>query len=279
MNKAYKYTLFTVFLSLVFAFGSMVGMNFILEAREKQMLTENGRVVVEAPVWAWQKEEDREERENLGNSDQENYILTMEQVAEAIGSWNSRTGETVHNPVVGQISMAEAIQKGEMWLSDMGIEANEQESDVHFVNATLGVPKQNELSGQLEPYYSFWTVQFSGEVVNAILYINAVTGKILGAEVSLYRNLPDKLPVEKLSLFVELAGLQESDTETVFDPDGTSAFLEMADSRLCAEMEFQRRQNGYFDLTQYGQDSMGANPDLYYNEYAVITYKLAVMGE
>ena len=64
MNKAYKYTLFTVFLSLVFAFGSMVGMNFILEAREKQMLTENGRVVVEAPVRAWQKEEDREEREN-----------------------------------------------------------------------------------------------------------------------------------------------------------------------------------------------------------------------
>ena len=52
-----------------------------------------------------------------------------------------------------------------------------------------------------------------------------------------------------------------------------------ADSRLCAEMEFQRRQNGYFDLTQYGQDSMGANPDLYYNEYAVITYKLAVIGE
>ena len=279
MNKAYKYTLFTIFLSLVFAFGSMAGMNFIMEAREKQMLTERGRTVVEAPVRGWQKQGGSEENEDGEDSAQRSYELTTEQVTEAISSWNSRTGETVHNPVVGQISMTEAIQKGEMWLADMAIEESGQGSDTHFVNATLSVPEQNEMSGQLEPYCSFWTVQFSGGGMNAILYINAVTGNILGAEISLYRNLPDNLPADKLSLFAELAGFQENDTEIVFNLDGASAFLEIADSQLCAEMEFQRRKKGYFDLNQYEQDSADVSSELYYNEYAVITYKLTVMGE
>ena len=276
MNKAYKYTLFTIFLSLVFAFGSMAGMNFIMEAREKQMLTERGRTVVEAPVRGWQKQGGSEENEDGEGSAQRSYELTTEQVTEAISSWNSRTGETVHNPVVGQISMTEAIQKGEMWLADMAIEESGQGSDTHFVNATLSVPEQNEMSGQLEPYCSFWTVQFSGGVMNAVLYINAVTGNILGAEISLYRNLPDNLPADKLSLFAELAGFQENDTEIVFNSDGTSAFLEIADSHLCAEMGFQRKQKGYFDLAHYEQGNLNADSDIYYNEYVVITYKLTV---
>ena len=73
--------------------------------------------------------------------------------------------------------------------------------------------------------------------------------------------------------------IQENDTEIVFNLDGASAFLEIADSQLCAEMEFQRRKKGYFDLNQYEQDSADVSSELYYNEYAVITYKLTVMGE
>jgi len=280
MNKSFKYTVLTLFLALVFAFGSMAGMKFILEARENQILTESGRVVVEAPVRAWQKQDSGEEEENGGNSDQERYVLTIKQMEKVISCWNKRMAVTVHNPVDGQISMEEAVKAGEEWLIEMEMPENEKGMKAYSVNAVLGVAIQKEATGeQLEPYYSFWTVQFSGEAMNAVLYINAVTGKVLGAEVSLYRNLPDKFPIEKLSLFAELAGLQEHDTETVFDPDGTLAFLEVADSQLRAEMEFQRRQNGYFDLTRYGRDSVGANPDLYYNEYAVITYKLTVTGE
>ena len=50
MNKSYKYTILTLFLALVFAFGSMAGMNLILRAKERQLLTERGRAIVEAPV-------------------------------------------------------------------------------------------------------------------------------------------------------------------------------------------------------------------------------------
>lgn len=280
MNKSFQYTVLTLFLALVFAFGSMAGMNFILEARENQILTESGRVVVEAPVRAWQEQDSREDEVTGGNSDQERYVFTMKQMEEVISRWNKRMAVTVHNPVNGQISMEEAVQAGEKWLIEMEMFGNEKDMEAYSVNAVLGVAIQKEAAGvQLEPYYSFWTVQFSGDAMNVVLYINAVTGKVLGAEVSLYRNLPERFPVEKLSLFVELAGLQGNDTETVFNIDGTLAFLEVPDSQLCAEMEFQRRQNRYVDLTKYRQDSVGANPDLYYNEYAVITYKLTVTGE
>lgn len=278
------YTFFSLLLSVAFIFGSMAGMNVILRIEESQLLSESGKAIVESPVRAWEEAESNSEDIAGENNDRLTYMLTNRQMEEAIDSWNSRTGEIVHNPVAGQISMEEAIKAGEMWLVDMEIEG-EQETDVHSVNVTLGIPKQkklpqqNELFQPLEPYYSFWTVHFSSMSMNAILYVNAVTGKVLGAEVYLYRNLPDKFSIEKLRLFVELAGLQENDTETVFDPDGTLAFLEIADSRLNAEMEFQRRQKGYIDLTYYGQGSVDAGSDLYYNEYAVITYKLTVAGE
>ena len=56
MRKTYKYTILTLFLAVAFVFGSMEVMNLILRAREKQFLSESGRVVVEAPVRAWQKQ-------------------------------------------------------------------------------------------------------------------------------------------------------------------------------------------------------------------------------
>lgn len=276
MNKAHKYTILTVFLALAFTFGSMAGMNFILREREKQFLTESGRVVVEAPIRAWQEQESGEKDENF---DKEGYALTTGQMEEVINYWNMRKGITVHNPVNGQISMEKAIQAGEEWLAEMGMGKNNQIKDIeaYSINATLGVAMQTISTGvQLEPYYSFWTVRFTGLSMNTVLYINAVTGKVLGAEVCLYRNLPDKFPSEKLSLFVEGAGLQENDTEIVFNSDGTSAFLEIADSQLYAEMGFQRKQKGYTDLTHYEQGNLNADLDIYYKEYVVITYKLNV---
>ena len=55
MNKTAKYTALTLFLAVVFSFGSMAGMDYILLTRERQLLTESGRAVVETPVRAWQE--------------------------------------------------------------------------------------------------------------------------------------------------------------------------------------------------------------------------------
>ena len=283
MKRSFKYTFLTAFLALAFVFGSMEGMELFWAVKEKEILSDSGRTVVESPVLTWQGQYDNEKAEAVDNTDMERYMLTAEQIEEAIIGWNNRTSETVHSPVEGQISMEEAIQSGENWLESMELKEKGEETDTHFVNAVLEIPKQQESSGQnglteqMEPYCSFWTVQFSGEGMNAVLYINAVTGKVWGAEVDLYRNLPYEVSIEKLETFVKLAGLQKNDAGILYDSDGTRAFLEVSESGLCAETEFQHRQKGYFDLTYYGHNY--ADEDLYYNEYVVITYKLTATEE
>ena len=54
---------------------------------------------------------------------------------------------------------------------------------------------------------------YSNQSMSAILYLNAVTGKVWGAEITLNEELPKKWPDNRLRLFVELAGLQVSDDE------------------------------------------------------------------
>lgn len=251
MNKAHKYTILTVFFALAFTFGSMAGMNFILREREKQFLTESGRVVVEAPIRAWQEQESGEKDENF---DKEGYALTTGQMEEVINYWNMRKGITVHNPVNGQISMEKAIQAGEEWLAEMGMGKNNQIKDIeaYSINATLGVAMQTISTGvQLEPYYSFWTVQFSNQSISALLYLNAVTGKVWSAEITLYENRPEKTPYDKLNRFVEVLGLQVSDTDVIKNQEGTQAILQIDDSQLWATMEFLHSQTEYPDVSNY----------------------------
>ena len=79
MKKTYKYTFLTMFLALVFIFGSMAGMNFMLYIREDRLLSESGMVVVESPVRAWQEWGDKTEKDEDG----EKYSLSVVQVKDA----------------------------------------------------------------------------------------------------------------------------------------------------------------------------------------------------
>lgn len=135
-------------------------------------------------------------QEKKGSED-EGYSPTAAQVKEAAESWNDRSGEILHEPVEGQISMEKAIEAGEGWLAAIGIEEGRlqaMDKGMYFVRATLGVGVQKSDHGVArEPYYSFWTVQFCSEAADAILYINAVAGKVWGAELTLYENVPEQI--------------------------------------------------------------------------------------
>lgn len=279
MNKAHKYTILTVFLALAFTFGSMAGMNFILREREKQFLTESGRVVVEAPIRAWQEQESGEKDENF---DKEGYALTTGQMEEVINYWNMRKGITVHNPVNGQISMEKAIQAGEEWLAEMGMGKNNQikDTEVYSINATLGVAMQTISTGvQLEPYYSFWTVQFSSQDMNTMVYVNAVTGKVWRAEVRLYDEIPEEFPYEKLRLFVELAtSLNLNANSVIIDEEKSKAFLEIKDSLLYGQMECYYspfNEKGYYDIQKDRTD----NEEVFRRGYMEIVYEILLNDE
>lgn len=268
MKKAYRYTVFTLLFAFSFAIASMEGIKYILREREKQLLTEHGEVVIQSPIRIWKAWEEQEQK---GSGD-EGYSLTAAQVKEAAESWNDRSGEILHEPVEGQIPMEQAIEAGEEWLAAIGTEeGNLQEMDkgMHFVRATLGVGVQKSDHGVArEPYYSFWTVQFSSEAADAILYINAVAGKVWGAELTLYENFSEQIPVEKLDLFVKMAGLKRSGDTVETDEQGGRAVLPVEDGALYARMDYDIVTVGKNAVVEY------ADKDKFHEKYVVIDYKI-----
>lgn len=244
MRRAYKYTILTVFLAVAFSLGIMEGMDFILRARERQLLAESGSVPEEMPVQEWKGQE-----ENPDAGDGKAHALTMEQVEDAVNRWNGKIAMKVHKRAEGQISMEEAIQAGEGWLADMGLEDWGLAEERRSVNATLGVSvRQDEEEGEemsLEPYYSFWILEFSSKSLRAHLYVNAVTGRVWKANLDLYEvPIKDGVFAEKLKDFVELSGMQALEGEEVAleksDTERGTIYLfgslDLAESRLCARM-------------------------------------------
>ena len=56
MKQSFKYTVFALALALVFVCCSMAGMNMILAARERALLSEKGNAIVQSPIRAWETE-------------------------------------------------------------------------------------------------------------------------------------------------------------------------------------------------------------------------------
>ena len=235
MMRKYKYTVLSLIFTVLFIFGSMAAMNYILRIREMQLLIESGMEEVELPVREWGGWGNSNENVGGADTDGAGYFLTIRQVEEAIKSWNNRAGVTLHNPVAGQISMEEAIENGEEWLNAM--ETGEEMDAASFtISAELGVSGGKEDTGErLEAYFSFWTVTYSNQSMSAILYVNAVTGKVWGADITLYEELQKKWSDDSLRLFVELAGLQVSDDSVVIDSGETRSEIAIKESRLYAQ--------------------------------------------
>lgn len=237
MNKTHLYHFLSIASAALIAFGSMAGMNGILQARQRQLLTERGRTEIESPVRVWEGWDT--DGENVMNEDTGDgrAVLTVEQAEAAIENWNNREKIILHEPVSGQISMEKAIEAGKEWLIEMEIGTNPQEAASYSANAKLGVGVQRqEITKPLEAYYSFWTVQYLNEFVNAELYINALTGKVWGAEITLYGEPPEKMSYERLRIFTELAGFQISERDFfAVGSEGARVEIDIEGSNLYAE--------------------------------------------
>lgn len=270
MKKTYKYMFLTILLALVFIFGSMAGMNIILQIRENQLLSESGIAVIESPVRAWQGRADGTD-ETDENTDEERYSLTTMQVKDVVERWNNRQGEILHNPVEGQVSMMEAVREGEEWLKLIGMkeEVYGTDTELNFVRATLSVGMQKDaLSAPLEPYYSFWTVHFSSSYLDAVLYLNAVTGRVWSARITLYDNSLRELPYEKLRQFVEMAGLQAAEDTISVNEERTQAVLMLEDNLLYAQLKYQNVTIEDNSMVEYTSNGM------FHDRYVIVSYEI-----
>lgn len=281
MKKTYKYTVLTVVLAIVFSFGGMAGMNLILKARERQLLTKSGRSVVEVPV-----------QTNVGQEKDQNFnkdrgTLTIEQIEKVVSLWDEPDEVVVHNPADGQISMGEAIRAGQEWLINMGMEVERKDNDEVHQYATLSTAvresseeEDDNKDVQTAPYNSFWRVQFYSSSLEAFLYVNAVTGQVWSADIILYDDFPKEIPSKKLRDFVELCGLKVSGSESeeeLWQPSYSwMERVEIENSKLIAEMQFMRSQTGY-PGSGYGKEGLlNFRSKILYKENVNIVFKLSL---
>lgn len=281
MKKTYKYTVLTVVMAIVFSFGSMAGMNLILKARERQLLTKSGRSVVEVPV-----------QTNVGQEKDQNFnkdrgTLTIDQIEQVVSLWDGPDEVVVHNPANGQISMGEAIRAGKEWLIKMGMEVERKDNDEVHQYATLSTAvresseeEDDNEDVQTAPYNSFWRVQFYSSSLEAFLYVNAVTGQVWSADIILYDDFPKEIPSKKLRDFVELCGLKVSGSESeeeLWQPSYSwMERVEIENSKLIAEMQFMRSQTGY-PGSGYGKEGLlNFRSKILYKENVNIVFKLSL---
>ena len=226
-------------------------MNLLWRASETQLLAEQGLAKVESPVLAWQDTEG-------SGSDQEGengleHALTLPQTEAAVLAWYDRMYEQIHEPVKGQISMAEAIETGRMWLDQMGFSFETMDRQV---KATLCVGVSGKSAEEVqEPYYSFWKIWFLDEKRSALLDINGVSGKILRAHVIIDEQVPEDELSGKLGEFLRLADLPEDDIILVSPMEkakGVQITAPVKGSILTAQLSYRASQIAV-ERTQVGE--------------------------
>jgi len=258
----------------------MAGMDLVLQMRESRRLQEGGSVAVESPMPAWQSAETEEEyakqEEEAGDRDEEkDRILTEEQIEQVVTYRKNCETELLHDPVRGQITMEQAFASGENWLVEMGYwDGNRAHSETLLHRASLGTKTVKEgLPVPIEPYYSFWSVRFSGADLYASLSVNAMTGRVWDAKITLYDTeyVNGDKSFKKLEQFIRLAGI-EAPVEQYVEISDNGRWMSMAvkESPLYAQMR-------NYDVVVSAMDGiMESGGSKEYSSQIVIEYRLMV---
>ena len=280
MNRASKYTLLSLLFAAVFVFGSMAGTDLILQMWEKRRLEESGTVTMESPVLAWQSAEtgeeyDGQDGEPLVRDKEGDLTLTEKEIEQVIRYRKNCEGELLHDPVKGQITMEQAFAAGENWLVEMGFwDHSRTHSEPLLHRASLGTKTAKEgLHMPIEPYYSFWTVRFSSTDMYVSLSVNAMTGRVWDAKITLYdiENVNNDKSLDKLERFIRLAGI-EAPVEQYVEISDSGSWISMAvkESPLYAQMR------GYDVVVSVMDEIMESDGSKDVSSQTVIEYRLMI---
>lgn len=280
MNRTSKYTLLSLLFAAVFVFGSMAGTDLILQMWEKRRLQESGTVTMESPVLAWQSAETEEEYVKqdgrpFDRDKEEDLTLTEKEIEQVIRYRKNCEGELLHDPVKGQITMEQAFASGENWLVEMGVwDHSRTHSEPLLHRASLGTKTAKEgLHMPIEPYYSFWTVRFSSTDMYVSLSVNAMTGRVWDAKITLYdiENVNNDKSLDKLERFIRLAGI-EAPVEQYVEISDSGSWISMAvkESPLYAQMR------GYDVVVSVMDEIMESDGSKDVSSQTVIEYRLMV---
>lgn len=215
------WTFLTLLFSAVLIVFSMFFVHRLIKARENTLLAGKGTIRQDSPVSG-----------GLNNKKGEKTVLTAGEVEEIMENWNRRYGFVVHEPVEGQIAMGEAVKAVDEWLPKMGLSEGILSGN-STVRSSLNIAYlKGEKTEELSPTRSFWEVTVNGDKINGTFYVNAVTGQIFEAFVSLV-SVPEGITKDQLlKSYIRLAGLK---SEKNYDPDEVT--MRGAESTVSAGFE------------------------------------------
>lgn len=184
MNKQLVYTVMGVVLSFIIAISGWLLTSMLIDKKSDALLSTTGVVQVNAPSIP-------KDADNMPDTSEETVELpklTDKEILSVLQNWDTPGHEQLHEPVDGQIDIEQSIDAGKAGLSyfyEQGI-IHEPLHENAKINAYLFKNHPNGAGTQtLKPYYSYWIISFTGENINAILTINAVTGQIWKADITL----------------------------------------------------------------------------------------------
>ena len=148
-----------VALAFAIAFGGIFALWSRLDRERAQLLSGGGQVGIPAVT-------DAVMSQSIGVVDVKIKAadLSQEELRRAVLCLESASEKYPHEPVPGQLSMTEATQSGMVWLGDFLLPRLDREGMI---------PKEYRLSC------------FAGEELDAVLFLNAVTGQVLRAWIAL----------------------------------------------------------------------------------------------
>lgn len=194
MSKQYLFTATGIVLSFIIAVSGWMITRKMLDRNEKVLLSATGTIRVNTPIIAAATEpvnvQKNTEDETIQDTESTRPELTDKEINEILTNWEKDGYELPHEPLEGQINMEQAIETGKAGLAyfcGQGVIPEDLlEYEFNKINAYLCVKQQNEqINESINPLYSYWTVSFSSVPKSIIFTINAVTGEIWKAEITI----------------------------------------------------------------------------------------------
>lgn len=214
MNKKNWHTISAIITSVLLSVVGWLITEKLLEQNEKKMFLQTEIIQIGNLEYLNQSEND-----SIENKVDDTAPINMEnwEISEVLKNWESRENPELHEPMPGQINMAQAIEAGKEWIAFMcnnGVLSKEIFFDgEEKISASLCLNNTENVKEKLEnKMYSFWMVSFLTDDGKVELYIHAATGQIWSASIYSYRSDVDLLNTKLediLEFFVSYIGLKD----------------------------------------------------------------------
>ncbi|MCI8543188.1 hypothetical protein [Acetatifactor aquisgranensis] len=182
-NRSFFVNLSGILLAFAIAFGGLFAVQSRL-AEEKAMLLSGGG---EAQV-SMQAQAGDSRSATMVDVEVTVADLTEEELCQAVLGLESASEIYPHEPLQGQLSMSGAVECGMAWIGDFFLPHLDGMSAVpreYRMNCYLWAGQEEPGSAEEGSLPGYWSVSFAGQGLEAELTLDAVTGKVLDARVTL----------------------------------------------------------------------------------------------